>query len=205
MPVPSGRSRPCGGPQFVRLGHPWAGQVSDANRAGPVARQPWDDQRKRLSHINFHAHPTDSRPPPSATGWSAPRCGHYVTTPQPSSLLSTTLPQPCCPVSPVSAMDLGAASGRVAPKPCFTEPSWFGPPNHHRLSGLSESRYPTRESERGDLMFLGAWCGQMSVGGWVLMGLLWVTFLGLVLWTLSRLFVPPKSRSEEHTSELQSQ
>ena len=43
-------------------------------------------------------------------------------------------------------------------------------------------------------MFLGAWCGQMSVGGWVLMGLLWVTFLGLVLWILSRLFVPPKSR-----------
>jgi len=43
-------------------------------------------------------------------------------------------------------------------------------------------------------MFLGASCGQMSVGGWVLMGLLWVTFLGLVLWTLSRLFVPPKSR-----------
>lgn len=41
-------------------------------------------------------------------------------------------------------------------------------------------------------MFLGgAWCGQLGVGGWVLMGLFWVTFLGLVLWALSRLFAPP--------------
>ena len=39
-------------------------------------------------------------------------------------------------------------------------------------------------------MFPGAGCGQMSVGGWVLMGLFWATFLGLVLWALSRLFAP---------------
>ena len=41
-------------------------------------------------------------------------------------------------------------------------------------------------------MFPGAGCGQMSVGGWVLMGLFWVTFLGLVLWALSRLFTPAR-------------
>jgi uncharacterized membrane protein len=38
------------------------------------------------------------------------------------------------------------------------------------------------------LMFAGAWCGQLGVGGWVLMGLFWLTFLGLVLWAVSRLF-----------------
>ena len=37
-------------------------------------------------------------------------------------------------------------------------------------------------------MFPGAGCGQMSLGGWVLMGLFWVTFVGLVLWVLTRLF-----------------
>ena len=39
-------------------------------------------------------------------------------------------------------------------------------------------------------MFAGAWCGQLGVGGWVLMGLFWATFLGLVLWAVSRLFGP---------------
>ena len=39
-------------------------------------------------------------------------------------------------------------------------------------------------------MFAGAWCGQLGVGGWVLMSLFWVTFLGLVLWAVSRLFRP---------------
>jgi len=39
-------------------------------------------------------------------------------------------------------------------------------------------------------MILGAWCGQLGVGGWVLMGLIWATFVGLVLWALSRLFAP---------------
>jgi uncharacterized membrane protein len=41
---------------------------------------------------------------------------------------------------------------------------------------------------RVTLMFAGAWCGQLGVGGWVLMGLFWATFLGLVLWAVSRLF-----------------
>jgi hypothetical protein len=38
------------------------------------------------------------------------------------------------------------------------------------------------------LIIPGAVCGQMGVGGWVLIGLFWATFLGLVLWALSRLF-----------------
>ena len=32
----------------------------------------------------------------------------------------------------------------------------------------------------------------MSMGGWILVGLFWVTFVGLVVWALSRLF--PRSR-----------
>ena len=39
-------------------------------------------------------------------------------------------------------------------------------------------------------MFPGSWCGHLGVGAWVLMGLFWSTFLGLVLWALSRLFAP---------------
>jgi len=42
------------------------------------------------------------------------------------------------------------------------------------------------------LMFAGAWCRQWGVGGWVLMGLFWVSFLGLVLWAVSRLFAPAR-------------
>lgn len=41
-------------------------------------------------------------------------------------------------------------------------------------------------------MFVGVWCGQLGVGGWVLMGLFWATFLGLVLWAVSRLFRPAR-------------
>jgi uncharacterized membrane protein len=44
-------------------------------------------------------------------------------------------------------------------------------------------------------MFAGAWCGQLGVGGWVLMGLFWATFLGLVLWAVSRLFGPGRVAS----------
>ncbi len=39
-------------------------------------------------------------------------------------------------------------------------------------------------------MFAGTWCGQYGLIGWVLMGLFWVTFLGLVVWAMSRLFAP---------------
>ena len=41
-------------------------------------------------------------------------------------------------------------------------------------------------------MFAGGWCGQSGVGGWILMGLFWATFLGLVLWAVNRLFGPTR-------------
>jgi hypothetical protein len=47
-------------------------------------------------------------------------------------------------------------------------------------------------------MFTAAWCGEMSVGGWILMGLFWATFLGLVLWALSRLFAGPRGHDGVH-------
>jgi len=47
-------------------------------------------------------------------------------------------------------------------------------------------------------MNLGAWCGQLGVGGWVLMGLFWATFVGLVLWALSRLFAPVREDDVVH-------
>lgn len=53
-------------------------------------------------------------------------------------------------------------------------------------------------------MISGVWCGQMGVGGWFLMGLFWVTFVGLVLWALSRLFGPARSVGglHEHSNEV---
>jgi hypothetical protein len=51
-------------------------------------------------------------------------------------------------------------------------------------------------------MFPGAGCGQISVGGWVLMGLFWATFVGLVLWALSRLFAStPRDRGLHEKSD----
>ena len=38
------------------------------------------------------------------------------------------------------------------------------------------------------LVFADVWCGQLTVSGWVLMGLFWATFMGLVLWAVGRLF-----------------
>jgi hypothetical protein len=49
-------------------------------------------------------------------------------------------------------------------------------------------------------MILGAWCGQLGVGGWILMGLFWATFVGLVLWALSRLFAPVREVDVVHES-----
>lgn len=47
-------------------------------------------------------------------------------------------------------------------------------------------------------MLLGAWCGQIGVAGWILMGLFWATFLGLVLWALSQLFAAPRGDDRVH-------
>jgi len=49
-------------------------------------------------------------------------------------------------------------------------------------------------------MIFGAWCGQLGVGGWILMGLFWATFVGLVLWALSRLFAPVRQDDVVHES-----
>lgn len=47
-------------------------------------------------------------------------------------------------------------------------------------------------------MIGGAWCGQLGVGGWVLMGLFWASFLALVLWAVSRLFAPVRGDDALH-------
>ena len=47
-------------------------------------------------------------------------------------------------------------------------------------------------------MIPGAWCGQLGVGGWILMGLFWATFVGLVLWALSRMFAPVRDDNVVH-------
>jgi len=47
-------------------------------------------------------------------------------------------------------------------------------------------------------MFPGAGCGQMSAGGWILMALFWATYLGLVLWALSRLFTGTRGSDGSH-------
>ena len=50
-------------------------------------------------------------------------------------------------------------------------------------------------------MFASVWCGQLGVGGWVLMGLFWATFLGLVLWAVSRLFTGARGASDLDVDE----
>ena len=42
-------------------------------------------------------------------------------------------------------------------------------------------------------MFGSGWCGGMGAGGWLLMALLWGSFLAVVIWAVARLF--PGSRS----------
>ena len=42
-------------------------------------------------------------------------------------------------------------------------------------------------------MFGSGWCGGLGVGGWLLMALLWGSFLAVVIWAVTRLF--PGSRS----------
>ena len=35
---------------------------------------------------------------------------------------------------------------------------------------------------------MGSWCGQMGVGGWVSMVVLWAAVVGLAVWAVSRMF-----------------
>ena len=41
-------------------------------------------------------------------------------------------------------------------------------------------------------MFPGEWGGHMGPVGWVLLGIFWAAFLGLVLWASSQLFAPAR-------------
>lgn len=43
-------------------------------------------------------------------------------------------------------------------------------------------------------MFGSGWCGGMGVGGWLLMALLWGSFLAVVAWAVVRLFPGARSR-----------
>lgn len=43
-------------------------------------------------------------------------------------------------------------------------------------------------------MFGSGWCGGMSVGGWLLMVLLWGSFLAVIVWAIMRLFPSGRSR-----------
>ena len=46
-------------------------------------------------------------------------------------------------------------------------------------------------------MFGPDWCGGMSVGGWLLMALLWGSFLAVIVWAITRLFPRGRSRTGE--------
>ena len=93
------------------------------------------------------------------------------------------------------------ATSVVDPGSGFRESLWLGLPNRHGESGLWVSRYVTK-LEGVSLMLVGAWCGQLGVGGWILMGLFWATFLGLVLWAVSRLFGPARMTEGLHADGL---
>lgn len=45
-----------------------------------------------------------------------------------------------------------------------------------------------------DAMFGYGWCGGMSIGGWLLMALLWGSFLAVIVWAVARLFPGSRSR-----------
>ena len=37
-------------------------------------------------------------------------------------------------------------------------------------------------------MFTGTWCSGMGVGGWILMIVFWAALLGVIVWSVTRLF-----------------
>ena len=49
-------------------------------------------------------------------------------------------------------------------------------------------------------MFGSGWCGGMGWGGWLLMALLWGSFLAVIVWAVARLFPRPGSRKDDGTS-----
>jgi len=46
-------------------------------------------------------------------------------------------------------------------------------------------------------MFGSGWCGGMSAGGWLLMALIWGSFLAVIVWAVTRLFPGGRSRPAE--------
>jgi hypothetical protein len=50
-------------------------------------------------------------------------------------------------------------------------------------------------------MFGTAWCGQMGIGGWLVMAALWGTFIALVAWAITRMFptAPPPGGHSGHS------
>lgn len=45
-------------------------------------------------------------------------------------------------------------------------------------------------------MFGSGWCGGMGAGGWLLMALLWGSFLAVIVWAVTRLFPTARSRRD---------
>ena len=46
-------------------------------------------------------------------------------------------------------------------------------------------------------MFGSGWCGGMGIGGWLLMALLWGSFLAVIVWAVTRIFPGSRSRPDE--------
>ena len=48
----------------------------------------------------------------------------------------------------------------------------------------------------------GSWCGQMGVGGWLVMILFWSAFLGLAVWAIAQLFGPRNVAVSENARDV---
>ncbi len=46
-------------------------------------------------------------------------------------------------------------------------------------------------------MFGSGWCGGMGVGGWLLMALLWGSFLAVIVWAVTRIFPGSRPRPDQ--------
>ena len=46
------------------------------------------------------------------------------------------------------------------------------------------------------------WCGQMGVGGWLVMILFWSAFLGLAVWAIAQLFGPRNVAVSENARDV---
>ncbi len=46
-------------------------------------------------------------------------------------------------------------------------------------------------------MFGSGWCGGMGIGGWLLMALLWGSFLAVIVWAVTRIFPGSRPRPDQ--------